>query len=60
MKDALRTAGLRIPASVKGRPPAGRRGDGHGGGRAGLARGARGPVLKLDGRWSGSETDRAA
>jgi FHA domain-containing protein/IPT/TIG domain-containing protein len=56
MRDALRTVGLRIPVSVKepsgaaptgGAPPAG----------AATAGPAAGPALRLDGRWSGSETD---
>jgi FHA domain-containing protein/IPT/TIG domain-containing protein len=52
MKDALRTVGLRIPASVPG--PASASGAGTTG-PAGSA--AAGPALKLDGRWSGSEVD---
>jgi hypothetical protein len=53
MKDALRTVGLRIPASIPG--PASASGAGTTGPAAGSA--AAGPALKLDGRWSGSETD---
>jgi hypothetical protein len=55
MRDALRTVGLRIPASVKGpavAAPAGTT-ETATASPAALA----GPALRLDGRWSGSETD---
>jgi hypothetical protein len=53
MRDALRTAGLRIPASVKGPAPAA----GAAATEAAAAASPAGPALRLDGRWSGSETD---
>jgi hypothetical protein len=55
MRDALRTAGLRIPASVKGPAPAAPAGTTET--AAAAAASPAGPVLRLDGRWAGSETD---
>jgi len=54
MRDALRTAGLRIPANVKGPAPAAA---GTTEAAAAAAASPAGPALRLDGRWSGSETD---
>jgi hypothetical protein len=54
MRDALRTAGLRIPASVKA-PVAAAASSAEPAAAASAA--PAGPALKLDGRWSGSETD---
>jgi hypothetical protein len=51
MRDALRTAGLRIPASVKGPATASAAAP------AEATTPAAGAALKLDGRWSGSETE---
>ncbi|PYQ40202.1 MAG: hypothetical protein DMF77_19085 [Acidobacteria bacterium] len=56
MREALRTVGLRIPASVKEPSAAAPGGTGQPAG-ATTAGPAAGPVLRLDGRWSGSETD---
>jgi hypothetical protein len=56
LRDALRTAGLRIPATVKGPAPAVAGTTTEPGAAASPATPA-GPALKLDGRWSGSETD---
>ena len=56
MRDALRTVGLRIPVSVKEPSAAAPGGTGQPAGAA-TAAPAAGPVLRLDGRWSGSETD---
>lgn len=55
MRDALRTAGLRIPANVKGPAPAAAAGTTEAAAAATTA--PAGPALRLDGRWSGSETD---
>lgn len=51
VRDALRTAGLRVPASVKGPVSASPVET------APVAVAAAGPVLKLDGNWSGTETE---
>jgi hypothetical protein len=51
VREALRTAGLRIPAGVKGPAPAGGDPAGETAGAPSVA------ALKLDGRWSGSETE---
>jgi hypothetical protein len=56
VREALRTIGLRIPASVKEPSAAAPGGTGQPAGAA-TAAPAAGPVLRLDGRWSGSETD---
>jgi hypothetical protein len=52
MRDALRTVGLRIPVSVKEPSGAAPTGAAQPAGAATAA-----PALRLDGRWSGSETD---
>ena len=56
MRDALRTVGLRIPVSVKEPSGAAPTGAAQPAGAA-TAAPAAGPALRLDGRWSGSETD---
>jgi hypothetical protein len=58
VKDALRTAGLRIPATVKGPAPVAVAGTATEPGAPASPAAPAGPVLKLDGRWSGSETDQ--
>jgi len=56
VREALRTAGLRIPATVKGPAPAVAAATTTETAPASPAAPA-GPALRLDGRWSGSETD---
>jgi hypothetical protein len=58
VRDALRTAGLRIPATVKGPAPVAVAGTATEPGAPASPAAPAGPVLKLDGRWSGSETDQ--
>ena len=57
VRDALRTAGLRIPATVKGPAPVAVAATTTEPGAAASPAAPAGPALKLDGRWSGSETD---
>src|SRR4029078_5640834 len=56
-RDALRTAGVRVPATVKWRAPVAVAGAAAEPGAAASPAAPAGPTLKLDGRWSGSETD---
>jgi hypothetical protein len=58
VREALRTVGLRIPATVKGPAPVAVAGTTTEPGASAASPAApAGPALKLDGRWSGSETD---